>query len=108
VLEPGPKSLEQLIAETDRGLLVTRLWYIRPVDRRKTIVTGMTRDGTFLIEKGKIARGVRNMRFNQSILEMLGEAEIASGPARTASFNYSLVTPGAKVAEFQFTSTTDF
>jgi predicted Zn-dependent protease len=108
VLEPGPKPLEQLIAETERGLLVTRLWYIRPVDRRKTIVTGMTRDGTFLIEKGKITRGVRNMRFNQSILEMLGEAEIASGPARTASFNYSLVTPGAKVPEFQFTSTTDF
>lgn len=107
-LQPGAKSLEQLIAETKRGLLVSRLWYIRPVDRRRTIVTGMTRDGTFLIEDGKVTRGVRNMRFNQSILETLRAAEFSSAPARTVSFNYSIVTPAAKVAGFHFTSTTDF
>jgi len=107
-LLPGTKSLDQLIAETKRGLLVSRLWYIRPVDQRKTIVTGMTRDGTFLIEDGRLTRGVRNLRFNQSILEMLRAAEFSSGPARTASFNYSLVTPAAKVTGFNFTSTTDF
>jgi predicted Zn-dependent protease len=107
-LEPGEKSLEQLIAETKRGLLVSRLWYIRPVDHRKTIMTGMTRDGTFLIEDGRLTRGVRNLRFNQSILEMLRAAEFSSTPARTVSFNYSIVTPAAKVAGFHFTSTTAF
>jgi predicted Zn-dependent protease len=108
VLEPGSKSIEQLIAETERGLLVSRLWYIRPVDQRKTIVTGMTRDGTFLIENGAVRGGVRNMRFNQSILDILRAAEFSSGPARTASFNYSIVTPAAKVTGFHFTSATDF
>ena len=68
----------------------------------------MTRDGTFLIEDGKVTRGVRNMRFNQSILETLRAAEFSSAPARTVSFNYSIVTPAAKVAGFHFTSTTDF
>jgi predicted Zn-dependent protease len=107
-LQPGTKPLEQLIAETKRGLLVSRLWYIRPVDKRRTIVTGMTRDGTFLIEDGKVTRGVRNMRFNQSILDSLRAAEFSSAPERTVSFNYSIVTPAAKVAGFHFTSTTDF
>ena len=60
-----------MIASTDRGLLVTRLWYIREVDPYEKIMTGMTRDGLFLVEKGKVGTAVRNFRFNQSILEML-------------------------------------
>jgi predicted Zn-dependent protease len=108
VVEPGAKSVEQLISETKRGLLISRFWYIRPVDLRQTIVTGMTRDGTFLIENGKIAGGVRNMRFNQSILAALGEVEFASELARSASYSYANVVPAAKLARFRFTSLTDF
>ena len=73
VVDGGKTSVEEMIASTDRGLLVTRLWYIREVDPYEKIMTGMTRDGLFLIEKGKIARAARNFRFNQSVLEMLTE-----------------------------------
>jgi PmbA protein len=108
VVASGEKPLAQLIAETKRGLLVSRFWYIRPVDQRRTIVTGMTRDGTFLIEDGKLVRGVRNMRFNQSILDALSDVEFARDQARTGGFSYRIVTPAAKLQTFHFTSTTDF
>jgi predicted Zn-dependent protease len=108
VVASGEKSVEQLIAETPRGLLVSRFWYIRPVDGRKTIVTGMTRDGTFLIEDGRVTLGVRNMRFNQSILGALGNIEFASVAYRTGGYDYALVTPAAKIAAFRFSSVTAF
>src|SRR5262249_38318658 len=91
----GDKTMEQLISETKRGLLVTRLWYIRPVDMKKAIITGMTRDGTFLIENGKIAGGVRNLRFNHSLLDMLRNAEFASEQRRVGGYHYSIVAPAA-------------
>jgi predicted Zn-dependent protease len=108
VVEPGSKTVAQLIAETKRGLLVSRFWYIRTVDQRKTIVTGMTRDGTFLIEDGEVRGGVRNMRFNQSIIEALAACEFSETPARTGGYSYSIVVPTAKIDRFTFTSLTDF
>src|SRR5262249_3638033 len=77
VLSPPrePKTVGQMIAGTDRGILVTRLWYIREVDPYEKILTGMTRDGTFLIENGKLVCGLRNFRFNQSLIEMLSNVE---------------------------------
>ncbi len=108
VVEAGTKSTEQLIAETERGLLVTRFWYIRPVDVRQTLVTGMTRDGTFLIENGKLAGGVRNMRFNQSILEALAHCEFSSELRRSGGYSYTIVAPTAKIERFTFSSGTDF
>jgi PmbA protein len=108
VLGAGSKSFDQLVAETKRGLLVTRFWYIRTVDQKKAIVTGMTRDGTFLIENGKIAGGVRNLRFNQSILEALAACEFAGKQTRTGGYSYSVVAPAAKIERFNFTSTTEF
>jgi PmbA protein len=108
VVDPGTKPIAQLIAETKRGLLISRFWYIRPVDLRQTIVTGMTRDGTFLIENGKIAGGVRNLRFNQSILGALAKVEFASELARSTNYSYSIVVPAAKIERFKFTSLTDF
>ncbi|MBD5657767.1 MAG: TldD/PmbA family protein [Candidatus Eremiobacteraeota bacterium] len=108
VVAPGSRSLDELIAETERGLLVSRFWYIRPVDGRKTIVTGMTRDGTFLIEGGKITRGVRNLRFNQSILEALTDAEFGDTAERTEGYAYLAVVPAVKIRQFHFTSVTDF
>ena len=74
--KPGEaQSVEQMIASTDHGILVTRLWYIREVDPYEKIITGMTRDGTFLVENGKVQRGVRNFRFNQSLIDMLHNVE---------------------------------
>jgi predicted Zn-dependent protease len=108
VVAPGSKTKAQLIAETERGLLISRFWYIRPVDDRLTIVTGMTRDGTFLIEGGKITGGVRNMRFNESILASLNGAEFSSEQARTTGYSYSAVVPATRMADFRFTSLTDF
>lgn len=108
VVSPGSKPLNELISETKRGLLVTRFWYIRTVDQKKAIVTGMTRDGTFLIENGEIAGGVRNMRFNQSILEALRRCELSNALHRTGGYSYSLAVPAAKIEGFRFSSGTDF
>jgi PmbA protein len=108
VVAPGDKTESELIAQTKRGLLVSRLWYVRTVDQKKAIVTGMTRDGTFLIEDGKIAGGVRNMRFNQSILEALRNCEFSNALRRTGSYSYSFVVPAIKIEGFHFSSGTSF
>ncbi|MFN2450489.1 MAG: TldD/PmbA family protein [Candidatus Baltobacteraceae bacterium] len=108
VVSAGSKPLEQLISETQRGLLITRFWYIRTVDQKRAIVTGMTRDGTFLIEDGALAGGVRNMRFNHSLIDALNHCEFGSELHRTASYSYSVVAPAAKIQNFRFSSGTDF
>ncbi|HVA36169.1 MAG TPA: TldD/PmbA family protein [Candidatus Dormibacteraeota bacterium] len=108
VFAPGKATREDLIAGTKRGLLITRFWYIRPVDQRQTIVTGMTRDGTFLIEDGRITGGVRNMRFNQSILDCLRRCEAADDLVRTGGYGYQCVVPTIKVEGFHFSSGTEF
>jgi len=109
VVEGGNTSLEEMIASTDRGLLVTRLWYIREVDPYEKIMTGMTRDGLFVIEKGKIAGAARNFRFNQSVLEMLRNVE-SLGPARRAAGEeaFEMVVPPMKIREFHFSEVTKF
>ena len=109
VVGDGTISLQEMIASTDRGLLVTRLWYIREVDPYQKIMTGMTRDGLFLVEKGKIARAARNFRFNQSVLEMLGNVECL-GPAHRASGEemFEMVVPPMKVRDFHFSEVTKF
>jgi PmbA protein len=108
VLDPGPKSLQTLVGETARGLLVTRLWYVRIVDQRTVLLTGMTRDGTFLIENGVLRGGVRNMRFNASIVEALRDCELGDTQARTGGYRYSLVTPAVKFARFRFVSVSPY
>jgi predicted Zn-dependent protease len=108
VVDPGTASLNELIAGTKRGLLVTRLWYTRIVDQRKTILTGMTRDGTFLIEEGKLTRGVRNLRFNQSLVDALETCSFSNDQHRTGGYSYALVTPAVKFDRFTFASTTDY
>lgn len=108
VVRTGSKSVEQLIAETPRGLLITRLWYVRSVDQRTALLTGMTRDGTFLIENGVVTRGVRNMRFNESIVTALRTAEFASVAQRTGGYSYAMVTPAVKFAHFRFASASPY
>jgi PmbA protein len=109
VLAGGNSSLGEMIASTSRGLLVTRLWYIREVDPYEKIMTGMTRDGLFLIEKGKVVQAVRNFRFNQSILEMLRNVELL-GPAHrsTGEESFEMVVPPLKIGNFQFSEVTKF
>jgi predicted Zn-dependent protease len=105
----GDSSLEEMIASTDRGLLVTRLWYIREVDPYEKIMTGMTRDGLFLVEKGRVTSAVRNFRFNQSILEMLRSVELL-GPAvrATGEEAFEMIVPAMKVRDFHFSEVTKF
>jgi predicted Zn-dependent protease len=103
------QSVEQMIASTERGVLVTRLWYIREVDPYEKIVTGMTRDGTFLIENGKVQCGLRNFRFNQSLISMLRNVEAMRAPVRAAGEeSFDMVVPAMKVREFNFTEATKF
>ena len=111
VFEPtkDPKTTEQMIASTERGILVTRLWYIREVDPYEKILTGMTRDGTFLIEDGKLVCGLRNFRFNQSLIAMLSNVEAMSMPVRTSGEeSFDMVVPAMKVRDFNFTEVTKF
>jgi predicted Zn-dependent protease len=109
VTSGGEQTVEQMIAGTERGILITRLWYIREVDPYEKILTGMTRDGTFLIEKGKVKQGIRNFRFNQSLIEMLSGVE-AMGRAVRASGeeSFDMVVPAMKVHDFNFTEVTKF
>jgi PmbA protein len=104
-----PKTVDQMIGSTERGILVTRLWYIREVDPYEKILTGMTRDGTFLVQDGKIQYGVRNFRFNQSLIAMLSNVEEMGTPVRASGEeSFDMVVPAMKVGEFNFTEVTKF
>ncbi len=103
------KTVEQMIAETDRGILVTRCWYIREVEPYQKVLTGMTRDGTFLIEDGKLKHGIRNFRFNQSLVEMLQNILAMGTPVRASGEEaFDMVVPALKVKDFHFSSVTKF
>jgi PmbA protein len=105
----GDTPLDEMIRSTERGILVTRLWYIREVDPYEKIFTGMTRDGTFLIEGGELAGGVRNFRFNQSLVELLSNVEMLGPPVRAAGEeSIDMVVPAMKVREFNLTEVTRF
>ena len=109
VMAGGSSSLEDMVRSTSRGILVTRLWYIREVDPYEKIFTGMTRDGTFLIEGGRIATGICNFRFNQSLIEMLCNVESLSTPVRASGEEtIDMVVPAMKVSGFNFTEATRF
>jgi len=105
----GEQTVEQMIAGTERGILITRLWYIREVDPYEKILTGMTRDGTFLVENGKVKHGLRNFRFNQSLIEMLNSVEAMSRAVRSSGEEaFDMVVPAMKIRGFNFTEVTRF
>ena len=109
VIAGGKDSLEKMIAATERGILVTRLWYIREVDPYKKILTGMTRDGTFLVEGGQVQCGVRNFRFNESLVDLLNCVEMMSPAERAAGEeSFPMIVPAMKVKSFNFTEVTKF
>ncbi|KER10616.1 MAG: peptidase C69 [[Candidatus Thermochlorobacteriaceae] bacterium GBChlB] len=103
VMQGGDASLDDLIKDTKRGILVTRLWYIRPVDPQTLLYTGLTRDGTFFIENGKIKHPVKNFRFNESPIIMLNNLEALGNPERIGN---NLIPP-IRVRDFTFTSLSD-
>jgi PmbA protein len=108
-MQRGEASLEEMIASTERGLLVTRFHYTNIVHPLESTITGMTRDGTFLIEHGEIAHPVKNFRFTQSILEALAETSMVGRETELASeffFSASRV-PGLKVESFNFSGRSD-
>jgi PmbA protein len=109
IIRGGNTTVEQMIASTGRGILVTRFWYIREVEPYDKVMTGMTRDGTFLIEDGMIVCGLRNFRFNQSVVELLNNVESLSASVRsTGEEAIDMVVPAMKAHGFEFTEVTRF
>jgi predicted Zn-dependent protease len=109
IMEGGNTSLEELIKSTERGILVSRLWYIRMVDPQTLLLTGLTRDGTFYIENGVIKHPIKNFRFNESPVIMLNNVEALGKPERTISVESyrSYLIPPMKLRDFTFTSLSD-
>ncbi len=108
-MAPGESSKEEMLASMERGLWVTRFHYTRPVHPKLVIITGMTRDGTFLVEKGEIAYPIKNLRFTQSYLEALANVEAVSRETRLQQNWFGGTrTPALKLAEFEFTGATEF
>jgi PmbA protein len=103
------RTAEQMVASTERGILVTRLWYIREVEPYEKLLTGMTRDGTFWVEGGQIRHGLRNFRFNQSVIHLLQNVLEMSTPVRASGEeSFDMVVPAMKVRDFNFTEVTRF
>jgi predicted Zn-dependent protease len=113
IMDGANATMEDLIGGTERGVLVTRFWYIRTLDPQTILVTGLTRDGLFLIEKGKVTRPVKNMRWNESPVIAFNNLEAMTPAERVVSgegiggAGLSIVCPAARIREFTFSSTSD-
>jgi predicted Zn-dependent protease len=111
-MEGGTTSVEDMIANTERGLLVTRFWYMRSVDQRSILYTGLTRDGTFLVEDGRVTGPVQNLRWNESPIHVLANIERLGVPERVllseaGGVSSAVVVPPLEVHDFNFTSVSD-
>jgi predicted Zn-dependent protease len=113
VMAGGTSTIDELIAGVARGVLVTRFWYIRSLDPQTLLFTGLTRDGLFLIENGKVTRPVKNMRWNESPIAALNNLDAMTAAERAVSgegiggAGFSIVCPAARIREFTFTSGSD-
>lgn len=109
IMEGGTETIEDMIKSTERGVLVSRLWYIRSVDPQSLLLTGLTRDGTFYIENGKIKFPIKNFRFNESPVIMLNNVEALGKPERAISVEsyQSYMIPPMKIRDFTFSSLSD-
>ena len=108
-MSPGSTGLDEMIRTTERGLYITRFWYTRLVHPRDCVVTGMTRDGVFMIENGEIAYPVKNLRFTQSYVQALAEVEAVGNQTRLLITMYGAIAlrvPALKIRRFNFTGTT--
>ena len=105
VMEPGDKSLEEIIASTEKGIYITHFWYLNFVNPMRTTVTGTTRDGTFMIENGKVTTPVTDMRINQSMLEAFNNVELLSKMRRLVpKYGVLMYVPAMKINDFNFVS----
>jgi len=112
IVDGGDASVADMIASIQRGVLITRFWYIRGLNPRTMSYTGLTRDGTFLIENGTVTRPVTNFRFNQSMVSLLQNVEMLGRPIRVAASENSsvstpIVVPAMKVRGFNLASVSD-
>ena len=108
ILEGSDKTLDALIADTERALLVSRFWYIRMVNPLNATVTGLTRDGVWLVEKGKVVHPVNNFRFNDSPVNLLKNLEATSCAVRAGGNEFSsMIVPAIRARDFLFTSKSD-
>ena len=109
IMSGGTKSTADLVRETERGVLVTRTWYIRMVDPQTVLLTGLTRDGTFYVENGQIKYPIKNFRFNESPVIMLNNVEELGRPVRVPpdEVSMNIVVPPMKLRDFTFTSLSD-
>jgi predicted Zn-dependent protease len=105
ILRGGSHTLQDLIAQVDDGLLITRFWYIRYVDPMQLLLTGMTRDGVYRIQGGKVTHAVKNLRFNESPLVVMQNVRLLGTPQRVEG---SMLAPPMVVENFTFSSTTTF
>ncbi|MEO0102483.1 MAG: TldD/PmbA family protein [candidate division WOR-3 bacterium] len=109
IMAKGKDKKEKLIKEIDKGILVTRFWYVRVVDPDKTLITGMTRDGTFMIEKGKISYPIKNMRFVVNIYETLAKVRKISWERKLYGEDiFFILAPALLIDEFNFASKTEY
>lgn len=104
-MQPGDSSVEEMIASTKRGILVTRFHYTNLIHPILVLITGMTRDGTFLIEDGKITKPLKNLRFTDGVIERLSNVELISKETKREAY---AVVPALKVKGFRFTGATEF
>ena len=103
VMSPGNSNLDEMISSTEKGILITHFWYINYLNPMKTMVTGTTRDGTFLVEDGKIKSAVKNMRIGQSILEAFSNVEMMSKDRKLCpQFGVVMYVPAMKIKDFTF------
>jgi predicted Zn-dependent protease len=110
IMKGTDRSLESLISETPSGILVTRLWYIRTVDPKTMLLTGLTRDGVFEIKDGKISRSLKNFRFNESpvnILKNVIDMSASEKAVGAESDDFAIYVPALKIADFNFSSLSD-
>jgi predicted Zn-dependent protease len=107
IMEGGSASLDDMIKDTKKGVLVTRFWYIRRVDPQTLLYTGLTRDGTFYIENGKIKHPIKNFRFNESPVIMLNNLETLGKQVRVSAFGTNALIPYMRIRDFTFTSLSD-
>lgn len=113
IMDGGTATMDELVAGVERGVLVTRFWYIRPLDPQTILLTGLTRDGLFLIERGKMTRPVKNMRWNESPIVAFNNIDAMTPADRVVSgegiggAGFSVVCPAARIREFTFSSSSD-
>ena len=113
IMDGGNATMDDLVKGVERGIYVTRFWYIRSLDPQTLLLTGLTRDGLFLIEKGTITRAIKNMRWNDSPIFALNNLDAMTPPERVVSgegaggSGFAVVCPAARIREFTFSSGSD-